>query len=163
MQVREAMTESVERIPPETAVREAAQKMKNLDVGALPVFEDDRLIGMVTDRDIAIRACTEGSAGDAMTVREVMSPGITYCFEDQNIGEAAETMRDKKIRRLIVLNREKRLVGIVSLGDLAVLGDKKMAGKALEGVAGSGRQESGRKTSSGRTSQRGRRRSIGSA
>jgi CBS-domain-containing membrane protein len=117
---------------------------------------------MVTDRDIAIRACAERSS-DGMTVREVMSPGITYCFEDQTINEATKTMRDKKIRRLIVLNREKRLVGIVSLGDLALLGDEKTAGKALESVAESGRRESGRRTSSSQTGRRGRTRSVGTA
>jgi CBS domain-containing protein len=110
MQVRDAMTASVERVPPETTVREAANKMKDLDVGALPVYEGDRLIGMVTDRDIVIRAFADGSPTDSMTVHDVMSPGIRYCFEDEGIGEAAKTMRQQKIRRLIVLNREKRLV-----------------------------------------------------
>jgi CBS domain-containing protein len=163
MKVRDVMTDSVERIPPETMVREAANKMKTLDVGALPVYEGDRLIGMVTDRDIAIRVFDQGSPTDSMTVRDVMSPGITYCFEDEGIKEAAEKMRQAKIRRLIVLNREKRLVGIVSLGDLAVLGNEKIAGNALEGVAESGREQRGRKTSRGRAGQRSRRRATGTA
>ena len=161
MKVRDVMTDRVERILPETMVREASHKMKILDVGALPVYEGDRLIGMVTDRDIAIRAFAEGSPTDSMTVRDIMSPGVTYCFDDEGIAEAAKKMRQAEIRRLIVLNREKRLVGIVSLGDLAVLGNEKIAGNALEGVAESGREQKGRKTSRGGVGQRGRRRATG--
>ena len=134
MQVREVLTRDVERIPPETSSREAATKMKEMDVGALPVYEGDRLIGMVTDRDIVVRGVAEGR--DPKTaVRDVMSEGVVYCFDDQDIREVAQVMKEHQVRRLIVLNRDKRLVGIVSLGDLAVEGDQRVAGKALKGVS----------------------------
>jgi CBS domain-containing protein len=134
MQVREVLTQNVERIPPETPVREAAQKMKAKDLGALPVYEGDRLIGMATDRDIVTRAVAEGRGADT-PVREVMSQGVVYCFEDQDVKEAAKIMKEHQVRRLIVLNRDKRLVGIVSLGDLAVEGDQRSATQALKGIS----------------------------
>jgi CBS domain-containing protein len=145
MQVSEVMTANVERVPPETSLREAGSKMRERDIGAIPVYEGDRLIGMITDRDIAIRAVADGTDPSKMTVRDAMSPGISYCFEDQDIREAGKQMRERKVRRLIVLNRDKRLVGIVSLGDLAAQGDDKVAGKALEAVAQEGRAEERRK------------------
>jgi CBS domain-containing protein len=145
MQVSEVMTPNVERVPPETTLREVGMKMRERDIGAIPVYEGDRLVGMITDRDIAIRAVAEGTNLGEMTVRETMSPGIAYCFEDQDIREAGKQMREKKVRRLIVLNRGKRLVGIVSLGDLAAQGDEKVAGRALEAVAQEGRPEDRRK------------------
>jgi CBS domain-containing protein len=145
MQVSEVMTPNVQRVPPDTSLREAGSKMREHDIGAIPVYEGDRLIGMVTDRDIAIRAVADGTDVSKMTVRDAMSPGIAYCFEDQDIREAGKQMREKKVRRLIVLNRDKRLVGIVSLGDLAAQGDTKVAGTALEAVAQEGRAEERRK------------------
>jgi CBS domain-containing protein len=134
MQVREVLTHNVERIPPDTPVREAAQMMKTKDLGALPVYEGDRLIGMVTDRDIVTRAVAE-SRGPDTQVRDVMSQGVVYVFEDQDLKEAAKIMKEHQVRRLIVLNRDKRLVGIVSLGDLAVEGDQRSATQALKGVS----------------------------
>ena len=134
MQVREVLTHNVERIPPDTSVREAAQKMKGKDFGVLPVFEGDRLIGMVTDRDIVTRAVAEGRGPDT-PVRDVMSQGVVYAFEDQELKEAAKIMKEHQVRRLIVLNRDKRLVGIVSLGDLATEGDQRSATQALKGVS----------------------------
>jgi CBS domain-containing protein len=135
MKVRDVCTPNVERILPTTTVREAAGKMKELNVGVMPVYEGDRLIGMVTDRDIAIRAIAEGKDPSQCAVRDVMSPGIVYCFDDQDIREAAKLMREKQVRRLIVLNHDKRLVGIVSLGDLAVEAPDKLAGAALKGIS----------------------------
>jgi CBS domain-containing protein len=120
MQVREVMTPEVEVISPETTLAEAAQKMKSLDVGPLPVGERDRLVGMVTDRDITVRATAAGRDPNTTKVREVMTEQVFYCFEDESIEQAAEIMERAQIRRLMVLNRDKRLVGIVSLGDLAV-------------------------------------------
>jgi CBS domain-containing protein len=145
MRVSEVMTPNVERVPPGTSLREAAMDMQEHDIGALPVYEGDRLVGMVTDRDIAIRAVAAGHNVDEMTVRDAMSPGVAYCFDDQDIRDVGKQMRERKVRRLIVLNRDKRLVGIVSLGDLAAQGDEKVAGKALEGVAQEGRPEERRK------------------
>jgi len=123
-------------VGPEAGLVEAARKMRSLDVGMLPVCENDRLIGSVTDRDITVRAIAEGFDPRATKVRAVMTPGIVYCFEDQDAKEAAQLMEEKQIRRLPVLNREKRLVGIISLGDLAVrTGREKLAGEVLERVS----------------------------
>jgi CBS domain-containing protein len=135
MKLSEVMTQTVERVPPETPLIDVARKMKEADVGAIPVYEGDRLIGMVTDRDIAIRAVAAGKDPSKCTAKEAMGEGVFYCFDDEPVKAAAEKMRKEKVRRLIVLNREKRLVGIVSLGDLAAHGDGAMAGRTLEGVA----------------------------
>jgi CBS domain-containing protein len=132
MQLREVMTAHVEVIHPDATLREAAQKMKNLDVGPIPVCDGDRIQGMLTDRDITIRATAEGRDPNNTRVREVMTPDVVYCFEDQDVQEAADMMEERQIRRLIVLNREKRLVGIVSLGDLATqTGDAELDSEEL--------------------------------
>ena len=120
MLVREVMTRDAQVVGPEDTIQEAADKMKDFDVGPLPVCEGDRLLGLVTDRDIAVRATAEGFDPWTTKVREVMTPGVIFCFEDQDVAEAARLMKDKQVRRLVVLNRDKRLVGIVTLGDLAV-------------------------------------------
>ena len=105
-------------------------------VGSLPVCENDRLVGMLTDRDIVVRAIADGCDTKTTTAREIMTPDIVYCFEDQDVQEAARLMEQNQIRRLVVLNRDKRLVGIVSLGDLAVeTGDEHLTGKTLEKVS----------------------------
>lgn len=136
MQVKEAMTSGVECINPDATLREAAEKMQSLDIGPLPVCENDRLVGMITDRDITVRATAAGADPAVEQVRDVMTPEVVYCFDDQDVNEAARLMRDKQIRRLVVLNRNKRLVGIVSLGDLAVeTGDDELSGKTLEAVS----------------------------
>jgi CBS domain-containing protein len=110
--------------------------MKALDVGALPVCENDRLVGMLTDRDITVRATAESLPPGLGRVRDVMTPNIIYCYEDQLVTEAVRLMEDNRIRRLPVLNRDKRLVGIVSLGDLAVkTGDEELTGEVLEQVS----------------------------
>jgi CBS domain-containing protein len=136
MQVKDMMTEHAECISPNESIQKAAQKMKALDVGSLPVCGNDRLAGIVTDRDIVVRGVCEGCDTKATTVEDVMTPHITYCFEDQDVQEAAELMREKKIRRLVVLNRDKRLVGIFSLGDLALeTDDEHLACETLERVS----------------------------
>jgi CBS domain-containing protein len=136
MQVREVMTRGVECARPDDTLQDAARKMRNLDVGPLPVCENDRLTGMVTDRDITIRAVAEGKDPRDARVRDVMSEGVEYCFEDDAVEEAARHMKDHQIRRLVVLNRDKRMVGIVSLGDLAVdTGDEQLAGETLERIS----------------------------
>jgi CBS domain-containing protein len=135
MLVREIMTHGVECVGPEETLSTAAEKMKSLDVGALPVCENDRLVGMVTDRDITIRATASGTEPEAC-VRDSMTPGVTYCFEDEDVAAAARLMREKQIRRIVVLNRDKRMVGIVSLGDVAIeTGDDQMSGNTLEAVS----------------------------
>jgi len=119
MNLKDVMTSHVEVIRPETTLEDAAKKMKDVDAGSMPVCDGDRLVGMVTDRDITVRATAQGVDPKSMTVKEVMSPNVVYGFEEQDVADAARIMEDKQIRRLLVLNREKRLVGIVSLGDLA--------------------------------------------
>jgi CBS domain-containing protein len=132
MVLREIMTTHVEVVHPEATLKEAAQKMKALDVGPIPVCDGDRLQGMLTDRDITVRATAEGRDPNTTKVREVMTPDVVYCFEDQDVREAADIMEEKQIRRLVVLNRDKRLVGIVSLGDLATqTGDAELESEEL--------------------------------
>ena len=136
MQVREVMTRGVQCIAPQTPLQEAAAKMRELDTGCLPVCENNRLAGMLTDRDIVIRAVAEGRDPQTCTARDVMTCGIVHCFEDDDVEEAAQLMKDRQIRRLLVLNRNKQLVGIVSLGDLAVdTGDDQFSGEILERVS----------------------------
>jgi len=135
MQVKEVMTGSVECVAPDATIASAAARMRDLDVGALPICNNDRLEGMVTDRDIAIRAVADGRDPKSTTVRDVMTPNLVYAFDDQDVEEAADLMREHQIRRLPVLNRDKRLVGIVSLGDLAVETDEELVGSTLEAVS----------------------------
>lgn len=143
--IKDIMTSSVETIGPHSTLREAAQKMKDLNVGALPVCDNDRLVGMVTDRDIVVRTLDKGFSPDSAYVRDAMTKGITYCFEDNSIEDAAELMQDKQIRRLAVLNRNKRLTGILSLGDLALESPSaKLAGKTIREVSKYGKEEQGR-------------------
>ena len=134
MQVSEAMSKDVKIASPNQSIREAAQTMAKIDSGALPVGENDRLVGMITDRDIAVRAIALGKGPDT-PVREVMSKEVKYCFEDDEIDDVAQSMADIKVRRLPVLNKDKRLVGIVSLGDLAVADGPANAGEALCGIS----------------------------
>ena len=133
MQVKDLMTKDVRTIALGSTIREAAQAMSDADVGALPVQDGDRLAGMITDRDIAIRAIAAGK-GPSATIAEVMSPEVLYCFDDEEIDEVCENMSDLQVRRLPVVNRAKRLVGILSLADLASNADSATAGEALEGI-----------------------------
>lgn len=136
MQLRDVMTPNVQLTDPSTTLKEAALAMREGDFGLLPVGENDRLVGTITDRDIAVRAVAEGKDPAATSVREAMSEGIAYCFEDQTPEEAADIMRKRQIRRLPVLNRDKRLVGIVALADLAIeSGAIKPAAQALSGIS----------------------------
>ena len=135
-QIKDIMTADVEVVSPDTTIREAAQRMRDLDVGSLPVCDGNRLLGMVTDRDITIRATAQGMDPTTTHAFEAMTQGIVYCFEDQQVEEAAKLMGAKQIRRLPVLNRDKQLVGILSLGDLSVEADKDvMAGQTLEKIS----------------------------
>lgn len=117
MQINECMTQNVKLANPNMSLTEAAQKMRDGNLGSLPVGKDDRLVGMVTDRDIAIRGVAEGKDPQLTRISEVMSHGILYCYEDQSVEEVEQNMTDNQIRRIPVLNREKRLVGIFSLTD----------------------------------------------
>jgi CBS domain-containing protein len=136
MQVRDVMTWGAECVRPSNTLQEVAQRMKNLNVGALPVCENDRLMGMITDRDIVVRAVNEGYDIRATIVQDVMTPEVLSCFEDEDVQEAAQLMSVHQVRRLVVFNQDNRLVGIVSLGDLAVeTRDKMLVGKTLEHVS----------------------------
>lgn len=135
MKISEVMTPHAKCIGPDSTLVEAARQMRELDVGSLPICENDRLAGMITDRDLALRGITESRDPRSTPVREVMSPGIVYIFEDQDVEEAARLMEVKQIRRLPVLNRDKRLVGIVSLGDLAVEAGTALSGEALKEIS----------------------------
>jgi CBS domain-containing protein len=134
MKIVEIMTRDPELIDPNASIREAAKRMKNENIGALPIGENDRLIGMVTDRDIAIRAVAEDRAPETTTVRDVMSEKVFYCFEDDDIEEAARCMAENQVRRLPILNRDKRLTGIVALADIAKTREE-CEKTALEGVS----------------------------
>src|SRR6266496_1594297 len=118
MKVNKCMTRDVHLVSPTQTLRDAARMMAEIDAGALPVVQDDHLVGMITDRDIAVRAVALGKSPDT-TVGEIMSQEVLYCFDDQELEDVARNMGEIKVRRLPVLNRNKRLVGIVSLGDLA--------------------------------------------
>ena len=143
MKVNEIITRDPQVIRPETALIEAAQKMKSLDIGMLPVCDGDRLVGVITDRDIAVRGVAQGNDPKTARVQEVMTPEVIYCFDDEDVKDVAKKMEEKQVRRLPVLNREKRLVGIVSLGDLAVrTGKEHLAGEVLERVSEPGHSRS---------------------
>ena len=133
MLAQELMTRDVTIAGPDESLAHAARRMAELDVGALPVSENDRLIGMITDRDIAVRGVAQGK-GPKAKVREVMTPEVKYCFQDQSVDEIAANMADIQLRRLPVVDRDKRLVGILSLGDIAVSGDD--PDRAIEALSG---------------------------
>lgn len=134
MQIQEVMSKSVDLIDPNTTIRDAAIHMRDDNVGALPVGENDRLIGMVTDRDIVVRGLATDAHGGTTAVRNVMSEGVFYCFDDEDVEEAGRVMAEHQVRRLPVLNRDKRLVGIVALADLGRSSDE-AATTALHGVS----------------------------
>jgi CBS domain-containing protein len=134
------MTSEVRIASPDQTIKEAAKIMAEIDAGVLPVGENDRLVGIITDRDIAIRGVAEGKGPDAK-VREIMSKEVKYCFEDEDIDDVLENMGDLQVRRLPVLSREKRLVGIVSLGDLAG-NEAEEAGEALSSISRPGGEHS---------------------
>lgn len=133
MRVSEAMTREVRVANPGQSIREVAKIMAEIDAGAMPVGEDDRLVGMITDRDIAIRAVGQGKGPDT-PVREVMSTEqVLYCYEDEDLDHVAKNMSEQQVRRLPVVSRDKRLVGIVSLGNIAQR-ETRSANKAVKGV-----------------------------
>ena len=134
MQVSQLMSKKVEWISPTLSLQEAARKMRDLDIGCLPVGENDRLVGMITDRDIACRGVADGKAGPKTVVRDAMSAGISYCFNDQEVSEAAHLMEEKQIRRLPVLNRQKRMVGMLSMGDISQHASGKVSAEVLKAV-----------------------------
>ena len=136
MQLKEIMTRDVEVVRPDATLQEAAGRMKALDVGVVPVCDGEHLMGMLTDRDITVRATAAGRDPRTTRVRDVMTPDVVYCFEDQDVTEGQRLMQERQIRRLLILNRDKRLAGVVSLGDLAVKASAdKVGGAVLERVS----------------------------
>ncbi len=144
MKIANIMSREVKLIKPDDTLRDAATLMKTIDAGALPVAEGDRLVGMITDRDIAIRGIAQGKGPDGK-VRDAMSPEVKYCFEDEDAAHVAENMAELQLRRLPVMSRDKRLVGIVALADLATAGSLPKTAKALHGIS----QRGGQHTQSG--------------
>jgi CBS domain-containing protein len=141
MKISEVMTPDVRIARPDQTVEQAACLMAELDAGLLPVGDNDRLVGMITDRDIAIRCVAKGK-GPNTKVRDIMSDEVKYCFADQDVEDVATNMADIQVRRLPVVDRNKRLVGIVSLGDIATTGSGIEAGEALSGISLPGGQHS---------------------
>jgi CBS domain-containing protein len=136
MRVKEVMTSEVAVIDADCMLYEAAARMKSLDIGPLPVCQNGRLVGMLTDRDITVRATAEGEDPKVIRVRDIMTPEVHYCCEDDLVSEAVLIMQEHQIRRLLVLNHDRELVGVVTLGDLAVqTQDDLLAGQTLEQVS----------------------------
>ncbi len=133
MTVREIMTTNVECLSPDATVTEVANKMKTLDVGFIALCENDRLVGTVTDRDIVIRCIAAGKNISACMARDIMSKDIFWCYDDQDVKEVVRQMSEKEVRRMLILNRDKRLVGVVSIGDIAKV-EEKESGKALKNI-----------------------------
>ena len=134
MKVRDIMSRDVEVARPDETLREVAQKMADCDIGSLPVCDGRKIQGMITDRDIAIRAVAQGRGPDT-TAASVMSAGVEYCFEDDDLDEVCAKMSDRQIRRIPVVDADRNLVGIVSLGDIAVEGADENAAEALENIS----------------------------
>jgi CBS domain-containing protein len=135
MQVREAMHKGVEWMAPTTSLAELAQTMRKHDIGAIPIGENDRLIGMVTDRDIVVKGLANGKDASGLTARDVMTQGIVYCRANEELGDALRIMEDKKIRRLPVLDENKRMIGMLSLGDVSSAASHELAGELASAVS----------------------------
>jgi CBS domain-containing protein len=135
MKVKDAMHHGAEWVAPQTPVAEVARKMRDLDIGAIPVGENDRLIGMVTDRDIACRGVANGGDCARLTARDVMSKGILYCNDTEDLEDALRIMEQKQVRRLPVINDKKRMVGMLSLGDVAHAASHELSGEVTAAVS----------------------------
>jgi len=136
MKVKQAMHAGVDWCAPDTPLSEIARIMRDADIGAVPIGEHDRLIGMVTDRDLVCRGLADGRDPSSLTARDVMTPGIVYCREDQSIEDAIHMMEEKRIRRLPVINGKKRMTGMLSLGDLSHTAGHELTGELTEAVTG---------------------------
>ena len=135
MKVREAMHKGVEWVEPGTSVKELAKRMREHDVGAIPVGENDKLIGMVTDRDIVVRACAEGGAPESVTARDVMTKGVVFCRDLEEVEDAVRIMEQKQIRRLPVIDENKRMVGMLALGDISHAVSHEVTGEVAAAVS----------------------------
>jgi CBS domain-containing protein len=136
MKLKEIMTRDVEVIHPDETLQVAARKMRDRDIGFLPVCDGDRLVGVLSDRDITVRALAQGMQTDSMLGRDLMTSPVIYCFDDQDVDYAAKVMEENQIRRLVILSRDdKHLVGVVSLGDLATHDTSDRPGEVLQKVS----------------------------
>jgi CBS domain-containing protein len=135
MKVRDAMHKKVEWAQPTDTVQNLARRMREYDIGAIPIGENDRLIGMVTDRDIAVRAVANGRDSSALTARDVMTKGIVYCRDDEDLEDAVRIMEQKQIRRLPVIDDKKRMVGMLSLGDISHAASRQLTGEVVAAVS----------------------------
>ena len=136
MKLSEIMTRDVIVMQPDDTLQSAAKKMRDHNIGFLPVCDGDTLLGVISDRDITIRALADGMDVSIMLGRDLMTSPAIYCFDDQEVGEAAQIMKDNQIRRLVVVDREnKRLAGVISLGDLARNGTNDLSGEVLQKVS----------------------------
>lgn len=136
MLLRDVMTRHIQDVRPEATLKWAAEAMRSLDVGALPVSDNNRLVGMITDRDITVRAVADGRDPNDAKVRDAMTGELVYCYEDESVERAAKLMEERQIRRLPVMDRGGRLCGIISLGDLATRNrDDRLSGEVLERVS----------------------------
>ncbi|WP_058553649.1 CBS domain-containing protein [Thiohalocapsa sp. ML1] len=133
MQVSQQMSRDVRVATPDQSIKEVARLMADIDAGFMPVGDNDKLVGSITDRDIAVRAVAAGKGPDTL-VKDVMTQDVKYCFEDEDLGQVAQSMSDQRVRRMPVLDRNKRLVGVVSLGDIAAA-EPGLAGETAEAVA----------------------------
>jgi len=136
MQMRDIMTRNVEIVSPDTSIQEAARKMRSFDVGILPVCENQQCIGVITDRDITIRSTAEGFDPASTYVNEIMTHTVVYCSENDDIRTAARVMEDKQIRRILILDDDKRVLGICSLADLVLdTNDLQLTGEIIHEVS----------------------------
>lgn len=135
MKVKDIMHKGVEWVSPDTPVTAVAKKMQKHDVGAIPVGENDRLVGMITDRDITLRAVAEGKDISKLTARDVMSKSVIWCRDSENVGTAALTMESKQVRRMPVIDDNKRMVGMLSLGDLSQAASQRVTAEVAKAVS----------------------------
>src|SRR5499426_2210791 len=136
MKIQKLMSQSVQYIEPTTPIAKAAEKMRELDIGFLPICDNDRLVGTITDRDITIRSVAQGRDPRLAPVEEIMTPSVFYCYGDDDLEHVAKYMQEKEVRRMLILDRQKRLAGVVSLGDIArASGEKQLAGETLGEIA----------------------------
>ena len=135
MNITNAMHEGVEWVEADTKAIDVARRMREKDIGAIPVGKQDRLVGMITDRDLAMRVMAEGKDPSALTAEEVMSRGIIYCRTGETLEDAVRLMEEHKIRRLPVLDDDKRMIGMLSLGDISQKADRTLVGEVLRSVA----------------------------
>lgn len=133
-QIKDIMIPSIKWMSPDSPVSKIAQTMRDMDVGFIPLAENDRMIGMVTDRDITVRAIAAGKNPESTAARDIMTPKTYYCYDDQDIEEVCNNMGEIQVRRLPVVNRDKRLVGIVSLGDLSQSASRPNVGQAQQQI-----------------------------